>query len=154
MIYILYVGQLLVFSLFNASWIPRWLDNTLSLSSDELDADEAEGEEARLLLGGVDERGDDGRRPLPQEVLLLLGHVLLYVFLHSALQLLLDVWPLTQELLQVFLQGELHVRLDVVVVRVLDRHRRGRSDRRGGDQKDQVAWHGEVAGVPDETAPM
>ena len=55
----------------------------LSLSSDELDADEAEGEEAGLLLGGVDERGDDGRRPLPQDVLLLLGHVLLYVLLQS-----------------------------------------------------------------------
>merc|ERR1712241_757291 len=104
--------------LFNASWIPRWHDNTLSLSSDELDA---EGEEAGLLLGGVDERGDDGGRPLPQGVLLVLGHVLLYVFLHSALQLLLDVWPLTQELLQVFLQGELHVRPDVVVVCVLGR---------------------------------
>ena len=55
----------------------------LSLSSDELDADEAEGEEAGLLLGGVDERGDDGGRPLPQDVLLVLGHVLLYVLLQS-----------------------------------------------------------------------
>ena len=55
----------------------------LSLSSDELDADEAEGEEAGLLLGGVDERGDDGRRALPQDVLLVLGHVLLNVLLQG-----------------------------------------------------------------------
>ena len=52
--------------------------------TDELDAEQTEGEEACLLLGGVDERRDDGGGPLPQRVLLLpLGHVFLNVFLQS-----------------------------------------------------------------------
>ena len=53
---------------------------TFSLT-DELDAEQTEGEEAGLLLGRVDHRRDDGGRPLSQRVLLVLGDVLQDVFL-------------------------------------------------------------------------
>ena len=53
---------------------------TFSLT-DELDAEQTEGEEAGFLLGRVDRRRDDGGRPLSQRVLLVLGDVLQDVFL-------------------------------------------------------------------------